>query len=64
MATTTTEQKKRKDAVDKAKEEISRLFRLKEAGSITEDQYYLQRLPYLEIIGTRQMYDDTGRFKK
>lgn len=60
----TTEQRKRREKIDKAKEEISKLYRLKEAGTITEDQYYLSRLPYLEIIGTRNMYDDTGRFKK
>lgn len=59
----TTEMRKRKEAVDKAKEEISKLYRLKEAGTITEAQYFLQRLPYLEVIGTRQLYDDTGKMK-
>lgn len=60
----TTEQRKHREKIDKAKEEISRLYRLKEAGIITEDEYYLNRLPYLEVFGTRHMYDDTGRFKK
>lgn len=63
MVLSTTEQKKRKEAVDNAKEEISKLYRMKEAGTITEDQYCLRRLPYLEIIGTRHWYDDTGRLK-
>jgi len=60
----TTEQKKRREEVDKAKEELSKLWRLKEAGTITEDEYCLQRLPYVTILGTRSMYDNTGHFKK
>jgi len=55
-----TEQRKRKAKIDEAKEKISTLYHLKEAGTITEDQYCLQRIPHLEVLGTRHMYDSTG----
>ncbi len=60
---TATEQRARRAIIDEAKAELSYLFRSKEDGLVTEEEYRLKRLPFLEIIGTRAWYDDEGNIK-
>ncbi len=58
-----TKQKKAKDKIDDAKAEIVKLLALHHQGVLTWEEYCLKRLPFIEVIGTRQMYDERGNLK-
>ena len=54
---------KAKTPTDKAKEEIVNLLNLWKAGTITQQQYEVGRLKFVEVLGTRHFYNDDGTLK-
>lgn len=63
MATTATQQRAHKKKIDEARHQIYLLFEKFIEKEVTWDEYCLLRLPYLEILGTRSLYDETGQRK-